>query len=365
MNKKVKYIIIIASALAIVATILTIVFVQNLKNPEGIRDYEMDGYKYKIELRNDRGNEACFFIPSNGNEIHIPEEINIKERWIDRTYSVTEIKFDYVKEKLTPDSLIYKTKIIVPKTVSHIRDDGFEDYSYAMINEEKMGFYVSNVGDIEVAIDNPYFDSRENSNCIIETKTNKILIAGLNNPKIPSTVTEIGSFAFYMYNQTELTIPSNVKKIDTCAFMGCESLKSIKFEEGVEEVAIYAFILWDIFIEKDDISSYDDLKEIYIPSTMKKISEYAFVIDNSRNAKLYYNGSDFSSIVSKDLCPIGLPGIGLTGKTYYRSGYTEDGYFEIEGWCESISYIYLYSETAPSKEGNYWHYVDGNITIWE
>lgn len=359
MNKKLKIIIIIASAIAIVATILTIVFVQNLKNPEGIREYEMDGYKYKIELKNDRGNEACFFIPQNGCEIHIPEEITIKERWVEKKYTVTEIKFDYVKEKLTPDSLIYKTKIIVPKTVSSIRDEGFEDYTYAMINEEKMGFYVPNVGDIEVAKDNPYFDSRENSNCIIETKTNKILIAGLNNPKIPSTVTEIGSFAFYIYNQTELTIPSNVKKIDTCAFMGCESLKSIKFEEGVEEVAIYAFVFWDIFIEKDKFSSNDDLNEIYIPSTMKKISELPFTLFYSYNTKLYYNGSDFSSIVSKDLCPTDPQRVGLTGKT------TEDGYFEIEGWYSSMGDIYLYSETAPSKEGNYWHYVDGNITIWE
>jgi hypothetical protein len=212
MNKKVKIIILIASAIAIVATILTIVFVQNLKNPEGIpeevpeeipeviMDYEMDGYKYKIGIRNDSGNEACFFIPSNGSEIHIPEEITIKESSVEKKYTVTEIKFDYVREKLTPDSLIYKTKIIVPKTVSSIRDDGFEDneyaYTYAMINEEKMGFYVPNVGDIEVAKDNPYFDSRENSNFIIETKPNKILIAGLNNPKIPSTVKEIGSLPF-------------------------------------------------------------------------------------------------------------------------------------------------------------------------
>jgi hypothetical protein len=230
-----------------------------------------------------------------------------------------------------------------------------------MINEEKMGFYVPNVGDIEVAKDNPYFDSRENSNCIIETKTNKILIAGLNNPKIPSTVTEIGSFAFYIYNQTELTIPSNVKKIDSCAFMGCESLKSLKFEEGVEEVAIYAFILWDIFIEKDDISSYDDLNEIYIPSTMKKISEYAFALSRSYNTKLYYNGFDFSSIESNDLCPTDIQYIGLAG-----SSHTEDGYFGIEGWAQTIDYnLYLYSEAAPSNEGNYWHYVDGNITIWE
>ena len=183
-----------------------------------------------------------------------------------------------------------------------------------------MGFYVPNVRDIEIAKDNPYFDSRENCNCIIETKTNKILIAGLNNPKIPSTVKEIGSFAFYMYNQTELTIPSNVKKIDSCAFMECESLKSIKLEEGVEEVAIYAFVLWDIFIKKDSYLAYDNLNEIYIPSTTKKISEVPFALYHCLNTKLYYNGSDFSSIVSKDLCPTDVHSIGFTGKTVYRNG---------------------------------------------
>ena len=169
----------------------------------------------------------------------------------------------------------------------------------------------------------------------------------------------------FIYNQTELTIPSNVKKIDSCAFMGCESLKSIKFEEGVEEVAIYAFVLWDIFIEKDSSLSYDDLNEIYIPSTMKKISEVPFVKESSYDTKLYYNGSDFSSIVSKDLCPTDVQSMGLTGKSYYSSGYTEDGYFQIDGWYFSMGDIYLYSETAPSNEGNYWHYVDGNLTIWE
>ena len=365
MKKKLKIIIIIASAIAIVATILAIVFVQNLKDPEGIREYEMDGYKYKIELKNDRGNEACFFIPQNGNEIHIPEEITIKERWVKKKYTVTEIKFDYVEEKITPDSLIYKTKIIVPKTVSRIRDDGFEEYTFAVINGVGMGFYVPNVGDIEVAIDNPYFDSRENCNCIIETKTDKILIAGLNNPKIPSTVKEIGSFAFYMYNQTELTIPSNVKKIDSCAFMGCASLKSIKLEEGVEEIAIYAFFFWDRFIERDSYLDNDRLNEIYIPSTMKELSEYAFSLYHNLNTKLYYNGSDFSSIVSKDLRPTNVHWVGLHGKTVYRNGYTEDGYFVIDGHRPPIGDIYLYSETAPSNEGNYWHYVDGNITIWE
>lgn len=38
MNKKLKMIIVIASAIALIATILSIVFVQNLNDPEGIRN---------------------------------------------------------------------------------------------------------------------------------------------------------------------------------------------------------------------------------------------------------------------------------------------------------------------------------------
>ena len=25
---------------------------------------------------------------------------------------------------------------------------------------------------------------------------------------------------------------------------------------------------------------------------------------------------------------------------------------------------YYYSETEPTEEGNYWHYVDGEVTVW-
>jgi hypothetical protein len=143
--------------------------------------------------------------------------------------------------------------------------------------------------------------------------------------------------------------------------MGCESLKSIKFEEGLEEIAIYAFVCEDGLIEPDSIVSNNHLNEIYIPSTMKKISEYAFALSRSYNTKLYYNGFDFSSIESNDLCQTDIQYIGLAG-----SSHTEDGYFGIEGWAQTIDYnLYLYSEAAPSNEGNYWHYVDGNITIWE
>lgn len=26
--------------------------------------------------------------------------------------------------------------------------------------------------------------------------------------------------------------------------------------------------------------------------------------------------------------------------------------------------VYYFSETAPTEEGDFWHYVDGEITVW-
>ena len=30
----------------------------------------------------------------------------------------------------------------------------------------------------------------------------------------------------------------------------------------------------------------------------------------------------------------------------------------------SEEYVYFYSEIEPTESGNYWHYVDGEPTIW-
>jgi hypothetical protein len=39
------------------------------------------------------------------------------------------------------------------------------------------------------------------------------------------------------------------------------------------------------------------------------------------------------------------------------------------GFCSNeplaLSPRYSYSETAPTDEGNFWHYVDGKPTLWQ
>ena len=68
---------------------------------------------------------------------------------------------------------------------------------------------------ITVDPENPYFDSRDNCNAIIETATNR-LIVGSRNMQIPESVTTIAPFA--LSGQTSVTIPASVTLIEEFAF---------------------------------------------------------------------------------------------------------------------------------------------------
>ena len=94
---------------------------------------------------------------------------------------------------------------------------------------------------ITVESGNPNYDSRENCNAIIETKSNK-LIAGFNSTIIPYSVTAIGNYAFsYCRNLTELTIANSVTVIGNYAFEGCESLTELTIPDCVTSIGSRAF----------------------------------------------------------------------------------------------------------------------------
>ena len=80
---------------------------------------------------------------------------------------------------------------------------------------------------IVVDKDNPYYDSRDNCNAIIETSTNA-LVSGCRTTIIPNTVETIASYAFskldFKFNSIE--IPASVKSIGG-AFSDCSSLASV------------------------------------------------------------------------------------------------------------------------------------------
>ena len=185
-------------------------------------DFEVDGIYY-----NAIGSQATVTnrgTASSLNNNDYPGDVNIPPTvtYNGKTYSVTAISH----------SAFYgcssMTSITIPNSISSI------------------GYYqtfdgCTGLSSIKVANDNPYYDSRNNCNAIIETASNK-LIAGCKNTVIPNTVTSIGNFAFYQCSSlTSIDIPNSVTSIGHSAFNGCSSLASIDIPNSVTTIGGSAF----------------------------------------------------------------------------------------------------------------------------
>ena len=94
---------------------------------------------------------------------------------------------------------------------------------------------------IIVSKNNKVYDSRNNCNAIIETKTNK-LISGCKNTVFPNDITSIGYRAFDgCTGLTSITIPNSVTSIGSEAFYGCTGLTSVTIPNSVTSIGSEAF----------------------------------------------------------------------------------------------------------------------------
>ena len=119
---------------------------------------------------------------------------------------------------------------------------------------------------------------------------------------------------------TSITIPDTVSIIGQASFVGCY-LDFIKLPESITRIEAQAF----------EYCPY--LEEIYIPKSVTYIGNLAFY--SAPLKKVYYGGTseDWSNV-------------------------TQDGQTRVP------KDVYYYSKTKPETEGNYWHYVAGQITEW-
>jgi hypothetical protein len=109
---------------------------------------------------------------------------------------------------------------------------------------------------------NSKYDSRENCNAIIETKTST-LVGGCKNSTIPAGVTEIGFMAFYSCPIETIAIPSYITKIWAQAFR-FSSLQTLKLPNSNVEVCTHAF------------SNCESLTHIFIPQEIVTIDTPCF-----------------------------------------------------------------------------------------
>ncbi len=115
---------------------------------------------------------------------------------------------------------------------------------------------------VEVDAGNPYYDSREGCNAIIETATNT-LIAGCCTSKIPQGITKIADHAFAgQLRLGSINIPESVTYIGDYAFHSCPFYR-ITLPQGLTHIGDYAF-QW-----------CEKLIEIEIPENVTYIGEAA------------------------------------------------------------------------------------------
>ena len=143
--------------------------------------------------------------------------------------------------------------------------------------------------------------------CLIETAS-KTLVMAFENFVIPDdgSVTAIGNMAFACVSCPKtLIIPDAIESIGINAFLDCTGLEQFVIGRGVKEVGHDAF----------------------------------------------WTGGDFSVFYMG------------SAEDWKKLEELTDGFFMNELLASSPRYYY--SETAPTEEGNFWHYVDGKPTPWE
>ena len=142
------------------------------------------------------------------------------------------------------------TSIEIPASVTSIESNPF--------------WGCSSLKTISVASGNTVFDSRNNCNAIIRTKTNTLII-GCKNSVIPNGVTIIDDDAFNgCTGLTSIDIPASVTTINMKAFLGCTGLTSIEIPASVTRIGSNAF------------GDCTGLTSIEIPASVTRIDNYAF-----------------------------------------------------------------------------------------
>lgn len=116
---------------------------------------------------------------------------------------------------------------------------------------------------IKVDPENPVYDSRDNCNAIIETKTNT-LINGCCSTIIPDSVTKIAGSAFQFCSDFPINfkIPDSVCEIEINAFDSC-NLYSLQIPNSISRI-------------EHEVFYGSQLHTIYIPNSVKYIDTNAF-----------------------------------------------------------------------------------------
>ena len=186
------------------------------------------------------------------------------------------------------------TELIVPDSVRFISSGAF--------------YGCTELVSIKVSPTNPYLDSRNNCNAVIDTKKKELML-GCKTTVIPYGVTSIGSGAFIRCEGiVSLDIPSSVTAIGNLAYAHCDGLTTIEIPNSIQTIGSYAF------------SSCKNVKSITIGENVEEIYGRAF---------------DTNSMPKEIHCKATIPPMCYSGNTFNAW----DKVFNMEDYYRSTLYV--------------------------
>lgn len=188
------------------------------------------------------------------------------------------------------------TSIIIPYSVESIGDEAFSgcdciEELFIPKSVKHIGYSIFGgcEGNQRIMIEkgNPIYDSRENCNAIIETKSNK-LISGCNNTIIPDTIQIIGKKAFDCCGFKTIVIPRSITIIEDEAFAYCFDLTTIIIPDSVKIIGNNIF------------ECCIDLEKICIPYGSRENFEHLLPNYKDKLVEQEINIDCFSKVTNED-----------------------------------------------------------------
>ncbi|MDE7464605.1 MAG: leucine-rich repeat domain-containing protein, partial [Clostridiales bacterium] len=267
------------------------------------------------------------------------------------------------------------TSIDIPDSVVELKEMAFNGCSelttvHIGSGLEKIGagsLSCRNITELTVSADNPTYYSVQNN---IVRRADKTLVCGNASGVIPDdgSVVAIGNYAYY-HNPglTHIVIPDTIKRIGNYAFAHCYNLEEVVLSDGLESIGSMAFY-------------YCNMTAVSIPSTVITVDYRAFhycesleTVSIAEGVEILGEGALYYCGVTSLVIPSSVIRIGrdivercknLTA-VFYAGSESDWNSIDVNAVNAVLNeHLHFYSETEPSGDGNYWHYVDGVPTVW-